>query len=131
MLDRVGGEQFHQFIAPRSSLPLPPSLPPTLFDAYNNPSHHHLQLHQQQPNLLPPLHHKDGEDGQQQRGMSFEISEREVGGRLGIDSATWTDDEVLALLRIRSDLDAWFPHLTWEHVSRYIHTYVFPYFTTT
>ncbi|KAI9076493.1 hypothetical protein K1719_041479 [Acacia pycnantha] len=118
MFDRVP-EQFHQFIAPRTSLPLHPSLPP--FDAYN-PSHHHLPLPPlpPPPNLLSPLHLKDEQHEQQQTSMNFEINEREP--RLGehelIDSTSWTDDEVLALLRIRSDLDTWFPELTWEHVSR-------------
>lgn len=31
----------------------------------------------------------------------------------------WTNDEVLALLRIRSSIQSWLPDFTWEHVSRY------------
>lgn len=34
-------------------------------------------------------------------------------------SSSWTNDEVLALLRIRSSMENWFPDFTWEHVSRY------------
>lgn len=30
----------------------------------------------------------------------------------------WTNDEVLALLRIRSSIEYWLPDFTWEHVSR-------------
>ncbi|KAJ6974666.1 trihelix transcription factor GTL2-like [Populus alba x Populus x berolinensis] len=30
----------------------------------------------------------------------------------------WSNDEVLALLRIRSSMETWFPEFTWEHVSR-------------
>lgn len=30
----------------------------------------------------------------------------------------WTNDEVLALLRIRSSIQSWLPDFTWEHVSR-------------
>ncbi|PON87121.1 GAMYB transcription factor [Trema orientale] len=30
----------------------------------------------------------------------------------------WSNDEVLALLRVRSTMDNWFPDVTWEHVSR-------------
>ncbi|TXG65901.1 hypothetical protein EZV62_007176 [Acer yangbiense] len=33
-------------------------------------------------------------------------------------AANWSNDEVLALLRIRSSLDNWFPESTWAHVSR-------------
>ena len=31
----------------------------------------------------------------------------------------WSNDEVLALLRIRSTMESWFPDFTWDHVSRY------------
>ncbi|VFQ66303.1 unnamed protein product [Cuscuta campestris] len=30
----------------------------------------------------------------------------------------WSNDEVLALLKIRSNMEIWFPDFTWEHVSR-------------
>lgn len=112
-------EQFHQFIAPRTTLPHLLSFPPP-FDAYN-PSHHHLPLPPQPPpNLLHPLLLKDEQLKQEENSINLEINERER--QLGehepelIDS--WTNDEVLALLKIRSSMDTWFPELTWEHVSR-------------
>lgn len=116
-------EQFHRFMAPRTTLPL--HLPFPSFDAY----HHHLPL--PPPNLLHPLlHHKDEHHKQEEDSMSLEINDRET--ELGEHhhhhhehehelTDSWTHDEVLALLRIRSSMDTWFPELTWEHVSRYVH----------
>ncbi|XP_021891239.1 trihelix transcription factor GTL2-like [Carica papaya] len=34
------------------------------------------------------------------------------------DHQPWSSDEVLALLRIRSSMENWFPEFSWEHVSR-------------
>ncbi|KAE9589622.1 putative transcription factor MYB family [Lupinus albus] len=124
-------DQFHQFITPMTSLPLHLPFPlhssavvaaPTnttfpSFDPYN-PSPHQLPL-QHQPNLLRQLHHPsthkehEHEKGEEHSTlqMNFEI-ERDH----NIDP--WTNDEVLALLRIRSSMESWFPELTWEHVSR-------------
>ncbi|XP_028770656.1 trihelix transcription factor GTL2 [Neltuma alba] len=109
-------EQLHQFIAPRNSLPLHLPFPP--FDAYNPSSQHHLPL--SPPNLLSPLHRKgEQHDEQQQSSMNSNIHEGEPQlGDQDLVLSTWPDDEVLALLRIRSGLDACFPELTWEHVSR-------------
>ncbi|KAE9619014.1 hypothetical protein Lal_00047769 [Lupinus albus] len=124
-------DQFHQFITQRTSLPL--HLPFPLhssavpsnstfhsFDPYN-PLPHQLPL-QLQPNLLHQLHHqhqpsthKEHEAEKEEHGtvpMNFEIDQRDQ----SIDP--WTNDEVLALLRIRSSMESWFPELTWEHVSR-------------
>ncbi|CAL0321012.1 unnamed protein product [Lupinus luteus] len=124
-------DQFHQFITPITSLPLhlpfplhsssavvaaPSNTTFPSFDPYN-PSPHQLPL-QHQPNLLHQLHqtstHKEHETEKEQHStlpMNFEI-ERDQ----SIDP--WTNDEVLALLRIRSSMESWFPELTWEHVSR-------------
>ncbi|KAL0380100.1 UNVERIFIED_CONTAM: Trihelix transcription factor GTL2 [Sesamum angustifolium] len=35
-----------------------------------------------------------------------------------MDPSSWSNDEVLALLRLRSSMEMWFPDFTWEHVSR-------------
>ncbi|XP_062004136.1 trihelix transcription factor GTL2-like [Rosa rugosa] len=35
-----------------------------------------------------------------------------------LPSDPWSNDELLALLRIRSTMENWFPEFTWEHVSR-------------
>lgn len=128
-------DQFHQFITPRTSssslplhLPFPLSTPNNTFppfDPYNqqnHPSQHHqLPLHVQ-PNLLHPLHpHKDDEDKEQNsttpsmNNFQIERDQRQILPQL-IDP--WTNDEVLALLKIRSSMESWFPDFTWEHVSR-------------
>ncbi|RDX78873.1 Trihelix transcription factor GTL2, partial [Mucuna pruriens] len=124
-------DQFHQFITPRTSLPLHLPFPlhasgtpnttfHTNFDPYN-PSHHHHhhQLPSLQPNhLLHPLHHKDEEKEENSTvPMNFEI-QRDQRQQLPELVDPWTNDEVLALLRIRSSMESWFPELTWEHVSR-------------
>ncbi|KAL2950059.1 hypothetical protein AAZX31_20G210000 [Glycine max] len=120
-------DQFHQFITPRTSLPLHLPFPlhtsggtpntttfPSNFDPYNHP--HQLPL--QPNNLLHPLHHKD-EDKEENTTvpMNLEI-QRDQRQQLPELIDPWNNDEVLALLRIRSSMESWFPELTWEHVSR-------------
>ncbi|CAJ1976225.1 unnamed protein product [Sphenostylis stenocarpa] len=123
-------DQFHQFITPRTSLPLHLPFPlhasgtpnttfPSNFDPYN--ASHQLPL--QPNNLLHPLHHQPSthkdEDKQENTTvpMNFEI-QRDQRQQLPHLIDPWTNDEVLALLRIRSSMESWFPELTWEHVSR-------------
>ncbi|KAF2287870.1 hypothetical protein GH714_003043 [Hevea brasiliensis] len=129
-------DQFHLFIASRTSLPLPLSFPPlhgssstsaatfSSFDPYSHnqqlPLHHH---HQQRANFLHLLHqsspptskNKDKEENNM-LAMNLEI-ERERSLQESVDP--WSNDEVLALLRIRSSMENnWFPEFSWEHVSR-------------
>ncbi|XVF06291.1 hypothetical protein REPUB_Repub06bG0034600 [Reevesia pubescens] len=145
MFDGVA-DQFHQFLASSAAasrtttLPLPLSFPPlhnlassigfTSFDPLFTPnsSHHH---HQVQSHFLHPLHHqqqhqpsqKNNEEKEEKTttglvGMNMEI-ERESSMAEPIDNHhPWSNDEVLALLRIRSSIEIWFPEFTWEHVSR-------------
>ncbi|XP_041017441.1 trihelix transcription factor GTL2-like [Juglans microcarpa x Juglans regia] len=136
-------DQFHHFIASsRTTLPLPLSFPlhaaaasnPSQnitfppYDHYEPPppnSHHHqaaLALH---PTLLQPLHHqspthKDHEEKEENNLVSVNLDierERSIQVQQPIDPA-WTNEEVIALLRIRSSMENWFPEFTWEHVSR-------------
>ncbi|XWS64673.1 hypothetical protein CRYUN_Cryun05aG0023300 [Craigia yunnanensis] len=142
MFDGVS-DQFHQFIpssavAGTTTLPLPLSFPPlhnlassngfTSFEPlYTSNSHHHqvpFQLQQQQqPHFLHPLHHQHQPSQKKEEntslvGMNMEI-ERERSITEPIDNHhPWSTDEVLALLRIRSSMENWFPEFTWEHVSR-------------
>ncbi|XP_061338049.1 trihelix transcription factor GTL2-like [Gastrolobium bilobum] len=121
-------DQFHQFITPRTSLPLhlpfplhasaTPSNFPT-FDPYN-PSHHQLPL---QHNLLHPLQHhssthKHEEEKEENSTVSMSLEIQRDQAQLPELIDPWSNDEVLALLRIRSSMESWFPELTWEHVSR-------------
>ncbi|OIW13824.1 hypothetical protein TanjilG_31713 [Lupinus angustifolius] len=126
-------DQLHQFITPMTSLPLhlpfplhassasaPTNIFPS-FDPYNSSPHHQLPL-QLQPNPLQQLHHQHQQPSTHKEHeaekelstvpMNFEIDRRDQ----SIDP--WTNDEVLALLKIRSSMESWFPELTWEHVSR-------------
>lgn len=129
-------DQFHQFITPRTSssslplhLPFPLSTPPNnnntntfpTFDPYN----HQLPLQLQPNNLLHPLHHHNTKDEPKDQtttppsinNFQIERDQRQILPQL-VDP--WTNDEVLALLKIRSNMENWFPDFTWEHVSRYI-----------
>ncbi|KAI4350053.1 hypothetical protein L6164_010578 [Bauhinia variegata] len=111
------GEQFHQFIAPRTSFPLhaasATNFPPPL-DPYN------LSLSHLQPGLLhhhSPTHKEDNRSATATAvSMNFHKQVRNE-HNLTADNS-WTNDEVLALLKIRSTMETWFPDLTWEHVSR-------------
>ncbi|KAF3454341.1 hypothetical protein FNV43_RR04788 [Rhamnella rubrinervis] len=138
MFDGVPAEQLHQFIAssrtslPLSSFPLHANSSPNTFsinnsfDAYN--SHHHQQVPLQPPpppppsDLLQPLHHqsppahKNHEDKQENNLVSVNERDRSV-SMLEPINAPWTNDEVLALLRVRSNMENWFPDFTWEHIS--------------
>ncbi|KAG6645470.1 hypothetical protein CIPAW_08G125100 [Carya illinoinensis] len=115
------------WIASRTTLPLSPSFPvlhafssPNIFPSYDHydPS---LSL---QPNLLHPLHqqsstHKDHHEEKQENNlvsMNLDTDQRQRSLPDPIES--WANEEVLALLRIRSGMENWFPEFTWEHVSR-------------
>ncbi|KAK2637787.1 hypothetical protein Ddye_025594 [Dipteronia dyeriana] len=93
---------------------------------------HQVQV-QQQPNsfLLHPFTHnqqsqpqKSSEDHQKHQESDRLVVVSNMSNNLDSNSpsssaaANWSNDEVLALLRIRSSLDNWFPEYTWAHVSR-------------
>ncbi|KAL0464208.1 UNVERIFIED_CONTAM: Trihelix transcription factor GTL2 [Sesamum latifolium] len=118
MFDGVPSDQFHQFLASRTSslLPIPLS-----FAAYDHPyaSLHSPTLHQHQESPHKKFIHDEnptaalipttslGLEGERSRSMDHPSP-----------STTWSNDEVLALLRLRSSMEMWFPDFTWEHVSR-------------
>ncbi|KAE8729131.1 NIMA-related serine/threonine kinase 1 isoform 1 [Hibiscus syriacus] len=121
-------DQFHQFIgggatpAAATTLLLPLSFTSfdPLFTSSSSNSHHH-----QPSQLLQSLHQqKNSEDANTSLvAMNMEISERDQRSMAEpIDHhhqhQPWSNDEVLALLRVRSSMEAWFPEFTWEHVSR-------------
>ncbi|XP_027067092.1 trihelix transcription factor GTL2 [Coffea arabica] len=112
-----------------ASPPLPPTsaTPPApaflgCFDPYSSPltldvqvqphhhHHHHQQsgLHHQLHHQSPPPTSKNGEEKEEREGS--------ISAAIPLDP--WSNDEVLALLRIRSSMENWFPEITWEHVSR-------------
>lgn len=141
MFDGVPAEQLHQFIASsgNSQLPLPLPLssfplhasnssPNTAFsitnsfDAYN--SDHQLPSQLPRPHDLLQPFHKIHEDKQENNlaSVNLEINERDISVSLQpINTAPWTNDEVIALLRVRSNIENWIPDFTWEHISRYVY----------
>ncbi|KAH9754089.1 trihelix transcription factor GTL2 [Citrus sinensis] len=148
MFDEVPADQLHQFIAAASRasvVPFPLSFSTSSSSSSLHLHHHHHHHHHgssafpasfdpfsstttsqqvQQPHQL--LHslpqQKINEEKEENRssssslvGMNLEVVQRE---RLIQKDPAWSLDELLALLRIRSSLENWFPELTWEHVSR-------------
>ncbi|KAJ4719637.1 Trihelix transcription factor [Melia azedarach] len=81
--------------------------------------HHFLHSLQQQSAAAPKNEEKEEKINRSSSvvGMNNLEIERERSIAEPVDSA-WSNDELLALLRIRSSLENWFPELTWEHVSR-------------
>ncbi|WVY93368.1 hypothetical protein V8G54_032456 [Vigna mungo] len=110
-------KHFHQFIAPRTTLPLHLSFPlhasstsPTTFlpfDPYNpitsQSQQHHFPL---QTNLFHPLH-PPSPPTHKHKLPSIHLTD------------SWSNDELLALFRIRSTMENCFPEHTWDHVSSY------------
>ncbi|KAL6989523.1 hypothetical protein U1Q18_015273 [Sarracenia purpurea var. burkii] len=131
MFDGGVPEQFHQFIASSrttTSIPLPLSFPlhgPTpqhnfsTFDPFPSHHHQHQTLQLQASHLLPQLHHKPEEDQKEVNNSLLSTSlEMERGRSVLGRFDPWSNEEVLALLRIRSSMENWLPDFTWEHVSR-------------
>lgn len=123
-------DQFHQFVASRTSLPFPLSFPPLhgssntttfpSFDTYDTSSHQQVPL---QPTFLHPLHQgasHTGKNNQEKEENNMVAMNLEIERVRSIPESVdpWSTDEVLALLRIRSSMENWFPEFTWEHVSR-------------
>lgn len=114
-------DQFHQFTVSRTSLPLPLSFPSlhgssASFDLYTS---HHQHLPLQQPTFVQQTAPSTSKNQDKQENCTVVVnleSERERSMHESIDP--WSNDEVLALLRIRSSMENWFPEFTWEHVSR-------------
>lgn len=113
------------------------------FDSYNATStthHHHHQIHlHHHPHHL--LHHQSpnphgddknddkttttGTGSNLQVGVDLEVGRENNNNRSIlmedhhiIHHDQWSNDELLALLRIRSNIENCFPESTWEHVSR-------------
>lgn len=132
----VPADQFHQFIASRSSIPLPLSFPH---------NHHGVTIVSSSPppppittttfaggcfesypeGFFPPppppphCHHHNPVAATAVNKVEEVVMVKEEGSRSVVSVSDgsveeWSNDEVLALLRIRS----WFPDFTWEHVSR-------------
>ncbi|KAL8545630.1 hypothetical protein ACS0TY_005675 [Phlomoides rotata] len=111
------GDQLHQFIASSranslANIPLsygnPSFSAAAAFDPNYPPS---LSLHHLEPPPAAPKNHHleklypliSANSGVESVGRSMDL---------------WSNDELLALLKLRSSMEIWFPDFTWEHVSR-------------
>ncbi|KAL7120131.1 hypothetical protein ACP275_02G104700 [Erythranthe tilingii] len=124
-------DQFHQFMAARrtsSSSSLIANYP---LSSFTNLHHHHH--HQENPSsnfsvgfdntyssstssLVLHHHHQQQEsspNNNTKEDIDVDVKHVVIGS---IDP--WSDEEVLALLRLRSTMEIWFPDFTWLHISR-------------
>ena len=144
MFEGSVSEQLHQFLTPRTPPP-PPSPPPPPpppnpnslplplnfalhspnfnfhpFDSYNSTTTHQIYLHHDL------FHQKDDETRTTTTGNLQVAMDLDVGRSILMDDhhhhnhhhRQWSNDELLALLTIRSNIDNCFHESTWEHVSR-------------
>lgn len=103
------------------------STPPPSQQVLQLPHHHFLHpLHHQQYAPTVQKNHQDKQENNNSSSlvaMNFEIErDRSIPEPVEIDPP-WSNEEVLALLRIRSSFENWFPEFTWEHVSRYFYPF--------
>ncbi|GAB4855405.1 hypothetical protein Ancab_024028 [Ancistrocladus abbreviatus] len=121
-------DQFHQFLASSranstNSVPIPLSFSfyGSAFEVPFPPQHlPHPHPHQllPTPHLIQPLHHKQVHEEKEESGLLSTSLVLEKGRFVPESIHPWSNEEVLALLRIRSSMETWFPDFTWEHVSR-------------
>ncbi|XP_075477477.1 LOW QUALITY PROTEIN: trihelix transcription factor GTL2-like [Primulina tabacum] len=98
MFNGVPSDEFHRFISSRnSSLPIPLHAFSDNFNPFSSPSPSSLQQFQRQESVV-----------------------KNVGKQLQRDGSMdpWSADELLALLKVRSSMENWFPDMSWELVSR-------------
>lgn len=109
----------------------PPPPPPqeVLVQLPPPPPHPHNQL--LHPSVV--LHRRENDPEKQENSTALALPssnlaierERTTSMPPELPNDPWSNDELLALLRIRSTMENWFPEFTWEHVSRYyIHNYI-------
>ncbi|XP_039048913.1 trihelix transcription factor GTL2-like [Hibiscus syriacus] len=102
----------------------------SLYITSSSNSHHHY--HQLPPQLLQPLHQqqKNNEESSSLVTMNTEINERDQRSmaepidNLHHHHQPWSNDEVLALLRVRSSMETWFPQFTGTCLKVYIRTFL-------
>ncbi|KAJ0014759.1 hypothetical protein Pint_20532 [Pistacia integerrima] len=99
------------------------STPPPSQQLLQLPHHHFLHpLHHHQQYSPAQKNHQDKQENNNSSSslvaMNFEIErDRSIPEPVEVDP-TWSNEEVLSLLRIRSSFENWFPEFIWEHVSR-------------
>ncbi|CAA2985352.1 trihelix transcription factor GTL2 [Olea europaea subsp. europaea] len=117
------GDQFHQFIASsRTSFPIPLSFPlngsdPSVIHSFDPFTSH--QLHLQLESSINNRVEQDYEEPASLISTKLVLErERSMPETTMTTDLGWSHNEVLALLRIRSNIENWFSDFTWEHVSR-------------
>ncbi|GKV07319.1 hypothetical protein SLEP1_g19113 [Rubroshorea leprosula] len=112
-------DQFHQFISSSipaaTTLPLPLPFPPPLHHASNSSPFPPAfdPLYTSAPSNSHPLflHQKISQEKEDNTLVGVNLEKQR-----SIDP--WSSEEVIALLRVRSSMENWFPEFTWDHVSR-------------
>lgn len=146
-------DQLHQFIASSrpnsvvlplssSTSPFPNPIHDDIHANYSHESHQLLPLH---PHFFHPIlhqvhhkishhdeHHHKEEEAATTNNLVSDVDLEMMESQRSIPELIpavdhhhqpWSHDEVLALLKIRSTMENWFPDFTWEHVSRYMYYY--------
>lgn len=99
------------------------------FDSFSHhnhlllPIHHHSQLQQHHEFLHHSslLHHHINVNDKAVKSHVAEIERSMAATVVDEDDEPWGNEEILALLRIRSTTENWFPDFTWNQVSRYVY----------
>ncbi|XP_023531519.1 trihelix transcription factor GTL2 isoform X1 [Cucurbita pepo subsp. pepo] len=125
MFEGSVSEQLHQFLAPRTTTTTttttatPPnsnSLPFLL----HSPNFNFHSFDSYDPSSNHPLVHQSSENDNETTTMAnLSVAMDLEDHHRHNHHNQWSNDELLALLRIRSNIDNCFPESTWEHVSRY------------
>ncbi|XP_023531522.1 trihelix transcription factor GTL2 isoform X4 [Cucurbita pepo subsp. pepo] len=124
MFEGSVSEQLHQFLAPRTTTTTttttatPPnsnSLPFLL----HSPNFNFHSFDSYDPSSNHPLVHQSSENDNETTTMAnLSVAMDLEDHHRHNHHNQWSNDELLALLRIRSNIDNCFPESTWEHVSR-------------
>ncbi|KAI3829248.1 hypothetical protein L1987_03366 [Smallanthus sonchifolius] len=121
MFDGVPPEHFHRFIStPSSRIPPNSSLIQTVPPVTTSTTD--LNFLSFDPLLFPPLHTHHQQTLFQSNHFvqtpTHNQYEGKVDQEIDINHESWSNDEVIQLLRIKSSQENWFKDLTWDHVSR-------------
>ncbi|XP_071691108.1 trihelix transcription factor GTL2 [Rutidosis leptorrhynchoides] len=122
MFDGVPVEQFHQFVSTPSSRIIPPNS--SLIQTQPILTSTNINFLSFDPILFPPTHHQTLFQPNQFVRTPTRVDqfngthEGKMDEEMDTNDNTWSNDEVIQLLRIKSSSENWFRDFTWDHVSR-------------